>query len=89
MMSLKIWILSLICEIANSWRFILFCLILLLGHFIAELFFCRNILLLGYFFAETFYRWAISYNMLFNHVDVFAVGIVYRSEERRVGKECA
>ena len=77
MMSLKMWILSLICEIANSWRFILFCLTLPLGHFIAELFFYRNILPLGYFFVETFYCWAISYSMLFNHVDVSAVGIVY------------
>ena len=40
---------SLICEIANSWRFILFYLILLLGHFIAEPVSSENTLPLGYF----------------------------------------
>ena len=82
-------IFSLVCEIANSWRFILFYLILLLGHFIAEPIYCRNTLLLGYFLqkhlsarsfsAETFYCWVISYKMLFNCADVSAVGIVYGS----------
>ena len=78
-MSLKMWILSLICELANNWRFILFCLTLPLGHFTARLFYCRNILPLGYFTAEAFYCWAISYSMLFNHANVFVVGIVYGS----------
>ena len=67
MMSLKMWILSLICEIANSWRFILFYLILLLGHFITGRFYCRNILLLGYFLQYFF----------FNHADMSAIEIVY------------
>ena len=33
----------------------------------------------GLFSAKTLYRWAISYSMLFNHVDVSVVGIVYGS----------
>ena len=36
MMSLKMWIFSLIYEIVNSWRFILFCLILLLRYFMQK-----------------------------------------------------
>ena len=49
MMSLKMQIFSLIYEIANSQRFILFYLTLLLGHFTARLVYCRNTLPLGYF----------------------------------------
>ena len=51
---LKMLILSLICEIANRWRFILFCLTLPLGHFTTGLVYCRNILLLGYFLQKHF-----------------------------------
>ena len=65
-MSLKMWILTLIYEIANNWKFILFGLTLPLGHFTVRL-----------FSEETFYCWAISNSMFFNHADVSTVGIVY------------
>ena len=38
MMTLEIQTLSLICEIVNGWRFILFCLILLLEYLLLEYF---------------------------------------------------
>ena len=48
---------SLICEIANSWRFILFYLTLTLGCFLQKHLTARS------FSAETFYCWTISYNI--------------------------
>ena len=70
-MSLKVQIFSLICEVANSRKFILFYLTLPLGYFL------QKHLTAGSFFAKTFYYWVISYSMFFNRVDVSAVGIVY------------
>ena len=58
-------------EVANSWRFILFYLTLPLGYFL------QKHLTVGSFSTETFYCWVISYGMLFNCVNVSAVGIVY------------
>ena len=71
MMSLKIWILTLIYEIANSWKFIMFGLTLLLGYFLRKHFTTRL------FSVKTFYCWAISYSMFFNHANVSAIRIVY------------
>ena len=53
----------------------------------SDLVLCRNILPLGRFLQKHFtaglfsieilYYWAISYNVLFNHADVSAVGIAH------------
>ena len=87
MMSLKMQTCSLICEIANSWRFTPFYLTLSLGHFTVGLFsaeifyrqvvFCRNILLLGYFLQKHFTARLFLTVCFFNRANVSAVGIVY------------
>ena len=54
MMSPRMQIFSLIHEIVNSWRFILFYLTLPLRHFIVEPVYCRNTLSLDYFLQKHF-----------------------------------